>query len=445
MHSALAAIRFGTGLSPRIPAPDGPGDVIAQLEGPDRALEAFPALAWSEAAAEARDWSRLRRARRDGPAEREAYTQHNRHIAERNANEVGDIIARGAVTDQPFRERLAWFWADHFTVTPGRGYLRASVPSYQAELRPHLSGRFADLLEAAVTHPAMVIYLDQSRSVGPNSQKARNRYGGLNENLAREVLELHTLGVGAGYKQADVTELAELLTGLTVNRDGSPAFNPKAAEPGPETVLGRTYGGDPAAPDDLRAVLRDLARHPDTAWHLSGKLARHFVSDRPDRGLVDAMAAKWLATDGDLRAVYSAMLDHPAAWSERLEKVRRPVEYLTAAFRALDVPVPRGRRLTNAILRGPLNLMGQSLPGAPAPDGWPEEAEAWITPQALAARIEWSMRAPVRMQSQPQPRDVLQTALGPLASGRTRFAVEAAETAEAAIGLVLASPEFQRR
>lgn len=445
----LAAVRFGTGLSPDIAPPRDADEMLARLTGPDEVAITFPQPGWETKVATAIEWSEARRARRDGgkPAE-EAYRQVNRRMAEGHASDLGRVIARAARTQDGFRERLAWFWADHFTVADGVAQLRRTVAGYHEEaIRPHLAGRFATLLEAAVTHPAMLVYLDQVRSIGPNSRRAQ-RGGGLNENLAREVLELHTLGVGGTYGQVDVRELAELLTGLGITREGAPLFRPVFAEPGQETVLGRTYGGDPARPEHISRVLEDLSVHPDTARHVSGKLATHFIADVPPADLVQAMTAVWLATGGDLLPVYRAMLTHPAAMDPELRKVRRPLEYVAAAARAFG----HGAELPNAGIRtlrdlvfAPLERMGQPWQGAPGPDGWPEDAGSWITPQALAARIDWAMTVPTLLAEQPDPRDFVRIALADLATPRTLFAAEAAEDRAAGIGLILASPEFQRR
>ncbi|WP_298434294.1 DUF1800 domain-containing protein [uncultured Jannaschia sp.] len=447
MISTLAAIRFGTGRAPDIAAPRDAGDLLLRLSGPDRMAKAWPQPSWEMRAAAALDWIRLRRARRDGGAD--AFRAAQRAMVVAYHEDLARALARAALTEDGFRERLAWFWADHFAVAGGRGLLRRSVPSYhEAAIRPHLAGSFADLLTAAVTHPAMVIYLDNWGSTGPNSPRGRRSGGNINENLAREVLELHTLGAGAAYRQTDVRQLAELLTGLSITREGDPQFRHNQAEPGAETVLGRSYGG--AEPDrgDIDRVLADLAVHPDTARHLSTKLARHFVADTPDPDLVARMTATWTRTGGDLMAVYATMLDHDAAWQPTLAKVRRPMELLAAGLRALgrgraimEADVPALRNLANQ----PLERMGQTWLRPPGPQGWPEAAPEWITPQLLAARLGWAIALPEALGDLPDPRDFVETALGPLADGRLRFAAAAAEERAAGISLVLASPAFNRR
>jgi uncharacterized protein (DUF1800 family) len=187
------------------------------------------------------------------------------------------------------------------------------------------------MLMAVATHPAMLLYLDQAQSVGPNSARGARRDRGLNENYARELMELHTLGVGAVYSQDDVRQLAELLTGLAVDPVAGFVFDARRVEPGPERVLGRDYAGDGI--EAIRAVLADLAARPETARHLAHKLAVHFVADDPDPGLVTAMEAAFRDSGGDLVAVTAALLAHPAAWAEAAAKARQPFDFVVAALR----------------------------------------------------------------------------------------------------------------
>jgi uncharacterized protein (DUF1800 family) len=444
----LAAIRFGTGLSPRTAPPRDPEAMMAFLLGPDRAAREWPQPGWDETVARAIAWGRLRTARDEGEAQMEAFRKKDRAIKRAKRWNLGTILMRAAGTRDGFRERLHWFWSDHFSVADEGGLLRGTVTGFEEDaLRPHLTGRFAEMLHAAVTHPAMLRYLDGDRSVGPNSRRARRGRGGLNENLAREVLELHTLGAGAAYGQGDVRALAELLAGLSLDREtGAATFREAHVEPGAETVLARTYAGDDAGA--VRAALDDLAVHPATARHVSAKLVRHFVADDPDPALVDAVTATWMRTDGDLPSVYQALLHHPLAHDPRLRKVRRPLEMVAAAIRALDAGpalLKAGHRVLQRDIVVPLGRMGQPFQRPPGPDGYPEEAEAWITPPALAARIDWAMNAPTLVPALPDPRAFALTALGPFATSRTRFAAEAAEARADGIGLVLAAPEFQRR
>ncbi|WP_456237878.1 DUF1800 domain-containing protein [Mangrovicoccus ximenensis] len=336
---------------------------------------------------------------------------------------IAATVARGIAAPDGFRERLVLFWADHFAAA-GRGvFLRHRVDTFVEDaIRPHVAGRFADLLKAAALHPVMLQYLNQNSSVGPGSRLAENRPGrrfGLNENLGRELLELHTLGVGGQYGQQDVREMAELLAGLNITGEMEMVFQPNRAEPGAEHVLGFSSSPRRDRLQDILNALDYLALHPDTAAHLSRKLAVHFVSDTPGEDLVAAMAARYRDSGGDLMQVYEAMLSHPAAWAPELAKVKRPVDYVTSGLRALGADpqaLPAAAKETpRQILRDlmhPMWFMGQRWGEPDGPNGWPEEGAAWITANALSERTKWALRAP-SMPGVPRPRDA------PPAAGRS--------------------------
>ena len=455
----LAEIRFGCGLSPRLAPPGSVEEMLDGLSDGDPMARRFPVDSYDAFLPRLQQAQALRRTRRelDGSADPEAFLKAVRSMRQEARRAATGWMAahvlRRIETRTAFRERLEGFWADHFTVAGAGGIAAHAVSTYgESAIRPHLAGRFEELLIAAVTHPVMVQYLDQDRSVGPNSAMARRAPGrhGLNENLAREVLELHTLGVGGPYTQDDVRQLAELLTGLTMTVETGRVFRPGMAEPGIETVLGKPYGdGRTGRLADIEAVLRDLARHEATARHVSGKLAVHFVSDRPDPALVDAMAVAWLDSDGFLPAVYAAMLRHEAAWTPEAGKVKRPFEFVTSACRALTVPPSALADVSEGAFRlrilGPLRLMGHDWQRPRGPDGLEEADAAWITPQGMAARLQWALGVPrLLVPSLPDPRDFVTAALGPRATERTLFAARAAESRADGVGLVLASPAFQR-
>ncbi|MGV6846893.1 MAG: DUF1800 domain-containing protein [Marinibacterium sp.] len=380
------------------------------------------------------------------------FRKMNREARRAQATWAKQHFLRWTYTPSGFRERLVAFWADHFTVIGKSGLLRHSASSFvESAIRPNLSGRFSDMLFAATTHPVMLDFLDQTLSVGPESIAiSRNkRLKGLNENLAREVMELHTLGVDGPYTQEDVRQLAELLTGVTYFPRKGFQFRKAFAEPGAETVLGRDYSEE-ASLDNVRAVLEDLATHPATADHIARKLAVHFVSDKPDADLVAHVSDRYRATGGALDAVYAALIEHPAAWQPELQNAKPPLDFMASAFRALEipeepmqlVPVPR----TYATLLAPLDLMGQPWRRPSGPDGWAEEDTAWITPQGIAARLQWAMNVPqIYRRSLPDPREFAHQALGSRLTETVRFAAGAAESRAEAIGLVLCAPAFQRR
>ena len=452
----LAAIRFGTGLSATQSPPADVAAMLALLTGPDAAALAYPIAGFNDAQPRLADFRQMMKDRRDARGtDREAgmqeLYQHMRQQA-RTARLVHfqATLARGVTSPDGLRERLTLFWADHFTVRARDNFSAYLVAPFAADaIRPHLTGTFSTMLRAVMTHPMMLIYLDQVRSFGPNSRVGQRRGLGLNENLAREMLELHTVGVDGPYDQADVRELAKLLTGLVWTPDRGFEYDARFAEPGAETVLGVVYD-DAASLDTVYAALDGIAAHPATARHIAHKLAVHFVADLPDPALVQDLTDVFVQTGGDLLAVVTALLDHPAAWAPALQKVKPPFGYLTAALRALGVP---GDALTGLALRetetlfgAPLNVMGQPWEEPPGPDGWPEEGAAWVTPQAMAGRIDWAMTMPTQLVDPlPDPRDFVRIALGPTPPEPVVFAAGAAENVTIGVGLILSSAAFQRR
>ncbi|MEL6169127.1 MAG: DUF1800 domain-containing protein [Pseudomonadota bacterium] len=446
----IAAIRFGYGLG--APSEGSAGGLIDGLDGPDRMAAQYPVAGLSKVLSEMRSYRALDRAVKAGTDGAEAERRAGRDRLQALFTEgFGQAMARIADTPTPFRERLVWFWADHFTAVGRNLVHRGGAPTYVDEaIRPHVAGSFADMLKAVVTHPFMLIYLDQAASVGPASVVGRRRDRGLNENLAREVMELHTLGVDGGYTQDDVTELARLMTGLSMHPERGFIFRPQMAEPGNFRVMGRTYGGGDPTLAHVLAAMDDLARHPATAAHMARKLAVHFVADDPDPDLVSQIAVAWRESGGDLAHVYAALLDHPAAWAPLGGKARQPFDFVGATLRAVGA---RGRDISEMdpgslrrFLARPMAGMGQPWMSARGPDGWPEAASRWITPQGLAVRITWARSVTDRLAERiGDPRAFLDRALADAASERLRWAVGAAETRAEGAALVLVSAEFNRR
>lgn len=447
LDPAIAAQRFGYGLRPSQPVALG-----SALRGADPALALHPGPTSAEAL-ELRNamQARLVAGREGSRGELQAARKRNQSdLVTLNRDSLKRALARAVDSPDSYRERLAQFWADHFTIQIRDAKDQPRLQPYGDEaIRPHLTGSFAQLLKAAILHPLMLVYLDQSRSVGPSSAFGQRRGLGLNENLARELLELHTLGVAAGYEQTDVRELAKVLTGLSVSRDGVMEFRPDRAEPGAETVLGRAYGGLKPRMADIEALLADLAVHPATARHLAQKLAVHFVADQPPAALVTDLAAVWSDTAGDLASVHQALLDHPLAHDPRLGKARQPFDFIVSALRALGVSGDAVRAWDHRTLKfaaiDPLRQMAQPWQAPLGPDGWEEDLDRWITPQALARRITWAMRLPARLSPDlPDARAFLAATL-PFATESLGPIIARAETNRDGIGLILASPEFNRR
>ncbi len=331
-------------------------------------------------------------------------------------------------------------------------------PFEEEAIRPNIFGRFADLLGAAETHPAMLLYLDQATSIGPDSRAAQyfggRRRGvgaqkpkgprGLNENLAREILELHTVGVDGGYAQADVTEFARALTGLSVGgerdggRLGEAVFREVAHEPGARTVMGVRYG--PGGREQLAAILSDLAAKPQTARFVCGKIARHFVSDTPPPALTERLERTWMASGGDLAAVAAALVDSPEAWDPTPAKFKTPYEFLISSWRAAG-----GAPRDVTILAPALSSLGQKPFGAPSPKGWPEDAAVWAAPDAVIKRMAWAQAFAARATADRDPDDLAAQALGGRLRPQTATAIARAESRAEGFALLLMSPEFQRR
>lgn len=369
---------------------------------------------------------------------------------------VADVAARTAValtTDTPFVERLVHFWANHFAVSVDKIAVVGLAGAFEFEaIRPHVLGKFADMLGAVERHPAMLLYLDQAQSVGPDSPLGsraakRGRERGLNENLAREILELHTLGVRSGYSQADVTEFARAMTGWTVGglaqqpalRGPGPGFWFAAAihQPGARAILGKRYGQ--GGEDQAQAVLDDLARHPATARHIATKLARHFAADDPPPALVAKLEQSFLSTGGDLPSLYRALIDAPEVWNGK-PKFRNPWEWSIAALRATGV-----KALPGGSAAGAFGQLGQAVwrPGSPA--GYDDTTPSWAGPDALYRRVEVAQRIAQRTAPAIDARELASRIFPGTLSPATSEALARAESGEQALALLLASPEMLRR
>lgn len=450
----IAAMRWGYGL----PLPDGaPQQAEAMLE-----LLARPDLAGASRAVPQMaeivpllDELRLKKKQSKSDAVlREQVVEVETALNAAMYGGIATTFARAIDSHDGFRERLVQFWADHFSTTT-RSQHFALFPLVQAEdaIRPHLTGRFADLLKAAVLHPAMITYLDQWRSTGPNSVRGLRRGEGLNENLARELLELHTLGAEAGYKQADVYQTAELLTGLTFEIKGSAGarFDPDRVEPGPEWVLGRKYDG--AGTEPILALLDDLAARPETARHIAGKLIRHFITDSPDAAEIATVEQAFNHSGGDLMAVYRALLRLGSAGRAEPQKIRQPFDFMVASFRALGVSggdlAALDRKEQRRFLLDPMAAMGQPFKSPRGPDGAPEEPEAWVTPQGLASRLNWVLGLQKGRRTMgivvDDPVALARRVLGSRAAPELLAAVAGVDDRAEAAALVLISPAFNRR
>ena len=382
---------------------------------------------------------------------------------------TGDLQSRlstALATKRPFAERLVLFWANHFSVSINKGQVRGLAGALEREaIRPNIAGKFETLLRQASLHPAMVRYLDNNFSSGPHSrvierqsrkadteEKRKKRSTGLNENLAREIMELHSLGVAngggtygpwGGYTQADVTAFAAVLTGWRAydppRSNEATMFDAGWHEPGPKTIMGKSY---PEGPQALDMVIRDLARHPSTARFIATKLARHFVADEPPLPLVNKLAKTFEQTGGDLAAVYRTLIDAPEAWEPASRKLKSPEEFAISSLRVLGMNEPH---LVAKVRESMLVALGQRPHTAPSPAGWPDKADEWLGPDAVWKRVEWSQRQAERVGDRVDARALARASFGPLLTDTTYQQIERAADGTQAIVLMLMSPEFQRR
>lgn len=427
----IAAIRFGLGRRPGEPVPADPVAWLDSQLAPDLPGPSLP----EDLPATMADIFAAQRA--DSESQRAGQGRPN--VARIRRDEAGTVLSYAIATPHGFRERLVTFWTNHFTVSLQKSSYFLGHMVREA-IRPHVTGRFADMLVAVTRHPAMLIYLDNAGSIGPNSRAGQRMSRGLNENLAREILELHTVTPAAGYSQADVTAFAKVLTGWSFGaRSTDPEgfiFRPGAHEPGPKTVMGRSF---PEGIEGGMLALSWLGRHPATYRHLATKLVRHFVADDPPPAAVARIQAVLQETDGDLGAASRALVRLPEAWDPPLSKLRAPNDYVIAVLRAVEAPPD-----TAARAQGAMRLLGQPMWMPRAPNGWPDVASEWAAPESLVRRIEWSNGVSGRGSGR-DAADLAEAVLGPLCRRETLQAAARAGSAREALTLVLTSPEFHRR
>ncbi len=480
LQAAIAATRFGMGARPgeiRAAASDPRGWLKAQIT-PAAAVMPEGDLFSARDVLEARQgaYGMNGAPGQDASGVRAEVQQMILKQVQRETRDglLREVEARGrhaATTPNSFAERWHRFWANHFTVAARNAQVVGLVGPFEREaIRTNVFGRFSTLLAAATFHPGMLVYLDAARSIGPSTKAAERRNAGLNENLAREILELHTIGVGSGYTQADIIEFAKALTGWTVagpqtarlaslgaqgqggrgqrarqraaaalaDKYGEAVFVETFHEPGPRTVLRKTY--NVSARDQAAAVLDDLAAHPATAKHIATKLARHFVSDMPPASAVAKLEASFTKTGGDLSQLARAVVDLDEAWNETSQKFKSPEELLVSAARAAGAQATFG-----GAQRAVYTSLAQQPFGAPSPAGWPDDTTSWSGSDAIKKRLEWANAVSRRMARGETPSEFLDRALGRIASDKTRQAVARAESAEQGFTIALMSPEFQRR
>ncbi|MEP6790547.1 MAG: DUF1800 domain-containing protein [Ramlibacter sp.] len=451
--AAVALNRFGLGVRPDEPLPANPR---AWLLGQFERYTVLPP-AWAAEPASAtlvNAYTEYQRARRQADAGSELLTRQKlaKISLDRYRSAVNARASAALDTPAPFAERLVHFWANHFAVSIDKNPIAALAGSFESEaIRPHVFGRFEDMLLAVERHPAMLLYLDQARSIGPDSAAGRRappeRRRGLNENLAREILELHTLGVRSGYGQDDVTEFARALTGWSIGDmlglppggpQGGFTFHAALHEPGARNVLGQRY--EQAGEAQAVAILHNLAALPATAKHITTKLARHFAGDSPPPALEDRLADAFMRSRGDLPTVYRALIDSPEAWAVLQPKFKTPWDWTLSSLRGLGV-----RELGERQLAPMLTQLGQPVwrPGSPA--GYDDIAESWAAPDTLMRRVEFAQRLGAQAGSTIDARALAPQLLPGGVSEATAAAISRAESPATALALLFASPEFLRR
>jgi uncharacterized protein (DUF1800 family) len=358
---------------------------------------------------------------------RKAYQQRLNGLA-REA--MSRMLLRALYSPQQLREQMTWFWFNHFNVHQGKHALRAAVGDYEEGLRKHALGRFRDLLRASALHPAMLVYLDN----------AQNAAGRLNENYARELLELHTLGVDGGYTQRDVQELARVLTGLGIEPDrGEMRFHPRRHDFGDKQLLGSTVGGTGFA--EIEQMLDRLARHPSTASFVSRKIAQYLVADAPPPALLERMRQRFIDSDGDIAQVLQAMIESPEFTASLGHQFKDPLHYVVSSLRLL-----LGERVlpSTAPVLGALNRLGELPYNHQTPDGYPLTQQAWSAPGQMNVRFE--VARSMAALAPPQRADALvRDAFAARLSTATRETLAEARSAQEWNALLLASPEFMHR
>lgn len=446
-QAAIAANRFGFGAAPAeaaLIAADPRGWLLRQL--PAGAAAPLPAAMRDLPGAEkqAADFYAYRLARKEDLPEAEKAA---RQVLQKSIQaEVAALFVAQMQSAAPFVERWVQFWANHFCVSGRDQIVFALAGAYEREaIRPHAFGNFADMLLAATWHPAMLLYLDNASSIGPGSRAGGRRNVGLNENHAREILELHTVSRAGGYDQEDVIALAKCLTGWSVGRSpndgcglGKACFRPQWHEPGMQMLLGWEFAQQ--GEEQGEAALRMLAAHPATAQHVAEKLARHFIADNPPKAAVAALAKSFKESGGDLRKLAIALIERPEAWHPEHRKLRTPRDFMLAAAR-LGNPEMNGQRFG-----GLLRQFGQTTFQPPSPAGWPDRAGDWLSPDALRQRIELAFLISQRSKTANlQPEALLEIAVGLGVAPETRYAVQRAESRQVALATIFAAPEFQWR
>jgi uncharacterized protein (DUF1800 family) len=449
LEAAIAVHRFGLGARPgeiEAVGPDPKAWLVAQIGTPAEQPVAPDGSSFSDSGTLVRQEQQMiaqRRAIKAGEPDAQKKLAGGR--LKIFTDEMAGRFKLGFITKRPFAEHLVWFWTNHFTVSTTAGRTLNFCGAFEREaIRPYIADTFENMLLAVASHPAMLVYLNNNASIGPDSPAGQLSGRGRNENLGRELMELYSLGVDGGYAQADVIALANILTGwgLDPNAKSGFGFFANRHEPGVQTLRGRSYLPD--LKGGIQAV-RDLAHDPHTAHHIATKFATSFIADEPPPQSVARLETVFNKTGGDLKALAIAAVEDDAAWEPKPNKMRSPVEYVTAGYRLLDLPgSDADGQLTRAAMMS-ARAMGEFPMTASSPKGWPLTSDAWSGPDAVLNRIEWAKQVSGRMPEGFNAAKVADEGMGPLIAPATKTAMARAETQGDALALLMSSPEFQRR
>lgn len=463
--AAIALNRFGLGARPDEAVPANPQRwLVDQFARFDVRPAGFAALDDAGAAVKRyveQQKANRRMAKQDDVADGDPDLKANLKAGRQDFRQDVQALYRAGVqaradsalaTEAPFVERMVHFWSNHFCVSVDNARVTAFAGAFERDaIRPHVLGSFVDLTLAVERHPAMLIYLNQFRSIGPDSPAAARNPDpkrGLNENLAREIMELHMLGVRSGYTQTDVTEFARALTGWTIEGlgggragEGDPnqfVFRPGQHEPGTRTILGKRYTQEGEA--QARAALIDFTHATATASHIATKLARHFAGDDPPLAMVARLADSFTRSNGDLPTVYRTLIASPEAWVPTPTKFKTPWEWTISSLRGV------GHRQVGGMQIAALQTqLGQRVwkPGSPA--GWDDIAASWAGSDALLRRVEIAQRLAAPLGQGVDARKLAPRIMPASLSAATADQIARSESSAGAIALMLVSPDFLRR
>jgi uncharacterized protein (DUF1800 family) len=444
ISASLAIARFGFGAMPG-ELEEKDGDLVIKMLNQAKSLPAYPnGMSSADAYTQYQVWKQLKKTAK---VEESVLAADQKNPTKKvYGAEAAAWLSYAQSRNAGFGLRLIAFWSNHFTVSAQKQIVSNIAGAYVREaIHPNIAGKFSVLLQAVVKHPAMLVYLDNSNSIGPDSKAGTRDQKGLNENLAREIFELHTLGVDGGYTPADIKDFAKLLTGWSVvnalgeDDSGKFFFRKNRHQPGPIKILDQSWAQTDMAEGE--AFLDYIATHPKTARFIATKLVRHFVADEPPEAAVVAVEKAFLTSGGELMACYEALLKSPESWQTEKPKLKSPLEFLISSLRALQP------KLLEARIVQSLAVMGQPQWKAISPKGWPDESKEWLSSDGMKTRLDFARTLATKASKQAlkNPVKLAEDILGDRLTDETKTALSRAADDVQALTMLLMSPEFQRR